>query len=79
MAKSNRRKRWAKPSVQTREKLEAQHGLVLDENQLAAEYVLCAVIVPGEAVVRRKADNQVGSMRYEGGFYFDFRPQQTAE
>ncbi len=77
MSNSDRRKRRTKRSVHTRQELEAQHGRVWDEGELAAEYVLCAVIVPGEALVRRKADNQVGSMRYEGGLYFDFRPRQT--
>ena len=79
MSKSNRRKRRTKPSVQTRQELEAQHGQVWDEDELAAEYVLCAVVVGGDAVVRRKADNQVGTMQYQGGLYYNFRPQQTDE
>jgi hypothetical protein len=81
MSESNRRKRRAKPNVQTRQELEAQHGQVWDENQLVAEFTITAII-GDRVVVRRKADdNPVGTMRYqnEPRLYFGFEPQKIEE
>lgn len=57
-----------------RAELEAEHGRVFDTRELAAEFVVMAIIVPGLIMVRRKFDGVVGRMLYQDGmrFYFGF-------
>jgi len=59
----------------SREALEAQYGQVWDTAQLGEEFVVTAFIAP-LVVVRRKADDVVGSMEFqnEPRFYFNFVP-----
>jgi hypothetical protein len=58
-----------------RKTLEANHGQVWDEQELAQEFLVTAIIAP-EVVVVRKSDRQVGSMTFQNlpRFYFDFVP-----
>jgi hypothetical protein len=58
-----------------RQALEAAHGRVLDEAELAKEFKVTAIIAP-RVVVVRKADVQVGSLTFQNQprFYFDFLP-----
>jgi hypothetical protein len=64
----------------TRQELEAQHGRVWDEKELADEFVVTAIVAE-TVVVRRKADNAVGLLDYqnEPRFYFHWRPNGAAE
>ncbi len=77
-----RRKRRAKvePESNSRQELQALHGQVWDTQQVAAEFVITAII-GNEVVVRRKSDNVVGKMRYqnEPRLYYGFEPQQSNE
>jgi hypothetical protein len=61
------------PPPRGREQLEAKFGRAWDTSQLAAEFVVTS-INGAEVVVRRKADNQVGTLRYqnEPRLYFGF-------
>jgi len=63
-----------------RKTLEATHGQVWDEEQLAQEFKVTAII-DEQVVVVRKADNQVGSMTFQNlpRFYFDFVPSGRDE
>jgi hypothetical protein len=66
--------------TKTRQELEARHGRVWDEEELAEEFVVTAII--GSTVVaRRKADNVVGTLDYqnEPRFYFRWRSHGAAE
>jgi len=60
---------------QDRKTLEAAHGKVWTEEELAQEFKVTAIIAP-KVVVVRKADGQVGSLTFqnEPRFYFDFQP-----
>jgi hypothetical protein len=59
---------------QDRQTLEAAHGKVWDEEELAQEFKVTAII-GNTVVVVRKSDSQVGSMNYQNDprFYFDFQ------
>lgn len=60
---------------QDRTTLEASHGKVWTEEELAQEFKVTAIIA-NKVVVVRKSDNQVGSLTYqnEPRFYFNFQP-----
>jgi hypothetical protein len=58
-----------------REALESIHGKVWTAEELNQDFVVTAIIAPAQVVVRRKTDNQVGSMACDGEFYFNFQPQ----
>ena len=60
---------------QDRQPLEAAHGKVWDEAELALEFKVTAIIAP-KVVVMHKSDGQVGSLTFqnEPRFYFDFKP-----
>jgi hypothetical protein len=66
--------------TKTRQELEAQFGRVWDEKELSDEFVVTAWI-GSTAVVRRKADNVVGTLDYqnEPRFYFNWRPNGDTE
>ena len=61
--------------AQDRKTLEAAHGHVWDEEELAHEFRITAIIA-NKVVVVRKSDNQVGSLTYQNDprFYFNFQP-----
>jgi hypothetical protein len=63
------------PAQQDRQALEAAYGTVWDEDQLAQEFTVTAIIAPLVVVVR-KADFQVGSLTFQNHprFYFGFKP-----
>lgn len=58
-----------------RQTLETAHGKVWDEEELAQEFKVTAIIAP-QVVVVRKADEQVGSLTFQNQprFYFNFQP-----
>ena len=58
-----------------RQTLEATYGKVWNEDELAQEFKVTAIIAP-QVVVVRKADCQVGSLTFqnEPRFYFNFVP-----
>jgi hypothetical protein len=58
-----------------RQALQVPHGKVWDEEELAQEFKVTAIIAP-KAVVVRKADGQVGSMEFQNQprFYYNFQP-----
>jgi hypothetical protein len=58
-----------------RQALEAAYGKVWNEEELAEEFKVTAIIA-SQVVVVRKADGQVGSMEYQNQprFYFNFKP-----
>jgi hypothetical protein len=60
---------------QDRQSLEAAHGKVWSEEELAQEFKVTAIIAP-KVVVVRKADGQVGSIEFqnEPRYYFNFHP-----
>ena len=60
---------------QDRKTLEAAHGKVWSEEELAQEFKVTAIIA-NKVVVVRKSDNQVGSLTYQNDprFNFDFQP-----
>jgi len=62
-----------------REALGSIHGKVWTAEELNQDFVVTAIIAPDQVVVRRKADNQVGSMDCDGQFYFNFRPQPSCD
>lgn len=77
----NSRRRKRRPEItpeppKTREQLEALHGKVWDVRQLAAEFVITAII-GNEVVVRCKADDVVGTLQYQSSpmLYYNFQPQ----
>lgn len=61
-----------------RKVLEAVYGQVWDTQQLAEEFVVTAFIAP-LVVVRRKADDAVGSLEFQNmpRFYFDWKPHEA--
>lgn len=58
-----------------RQALEAAHGKVWDEEELAQEFKVTAIIAP-QVVVVRKADGQVGRIEFQNQprYYFNFQP-----
>jgi len=60
---------------QDRQALEAAYGKVWDEEELAQEFKVTAIIAP-QVVVVRKADGLVGSLTFQNQprFYFGFKP-----
>lgn len=60
---------------QDRQTLEAAHGKARNEEELAREFKVTAIIAQ-QIVVVRKADGQVGSLtfQYEPRYYFNFQP-----
>ena len=58
--------------------LEAIHGKVWDEDELAQEFFVRAYVHP-QVVVVRKADGQVGSVTCQNSprYYFDYKPAMT--
>lgn len=60
---------------QDRQTLEAAHGKVWSEEELAQEFKVTAIIAP-KVVVVRKSDGQVASLTFQNDprFYFDFQP-----
>ena len=79
-----RRKRRRAINIQpakTREELESQFGQVWTVQEVAKEYVICAII-GSTVVVRRKADDVVGSLQYQEGppyLYFNFTEQSGSD
>ena len=77
-----RRERFAEINAEprSRESLEAQYGKVWDTQQLAEEFVVTAFIAP-LVVVRRKADNVVGSLEFQNQprFYFNWQPHKGSD
>jgi len=63
-----------------REALEAKFGKVWDTTQLGEEFVVTAFIAP-LVVVRRKADDVVGSLEFQNSprFYFNWQPHKGDE
>jgi hypothetical protein len=64
----------------SREELEAAYGDVWDSQQLANDFEVTAFIAPC-VVVRRKADNMVGSLEFQNQprIYFNFQPDRGSE
>jgi len=64
----------------SREALKAQYGKVWDTTQLAEEFVVTAFVAP-LVVVRRKADDVVGSLEFQTSprFYFNWQPHRGEE
>ena len=60
---------------QDRQAVEAAHGKVWDEQELAQEFTVTAIIAP-RVVVVRKADRVVGSLTFQNRplFFFNFQP-----
>ena len=58
-----------------RKALEAAYGKVWNEEELAEEFKVTAIIA-SQVVVVRKADGQVGSIEFQNQFrfYFNFNP-----
>ena len=69
---------FSNTNARNREALEAQYGKVWTVDELAKEFVITAIIPPS-VVVRRRADNMVGSMQFQGELYFNFHPQRETE
>ena len=63
-----------------RKALEAKHGKVWDTDELEREFVVTAFIGP-TVVVRRKADDLVGTLEFTNRphLFFNFQPQKGAE
>ena len=61
----------------SREALEAKYGRVWDTEELAAEFEIKAFIAP-MVVVRRRADDVVGTLEFQSRprFYFSFVEDQ---
>jgi hypothetical protein len=72
-----RRKRLAEINspVKAREELEAQYVQVWTTEELARDFVVTGFLAP-LVVVRRKADNVVGSLEFSHSprFYFNWQP-----
>lgn len=64
----------------TREELERGFGQVWNTAELAAQFVITAII-DDQVVVRRKADNKVGTLHYqnEPRLYFGFEASPGTE
>ncbi len=58
------RKADVQAASKTREELESEHGQVWDTAQLAKDFVITAII-GNTVVVRRKADDCVGTLRMQ--------------
>lgn len=73
----SRRKKRAKIVVEpkTREELERLHGRVWSQQEIAREFIIVS-IVGLTVIVRRKADDVVGSLDYQNAprLYYNFRP-----
>ena len=65
------------PQPLTREELEARYGQVWGTRELAAQFVVTAII-GNQIIVRRKADNVVGrlTVQPQPRYYFDFKPSE---
>ena len=63
------------PAHHDRQTLEAAHGEVWSEVELAQEFKITAIIA-NTVVVVRKADGQVGNLTFqnEPRYYFNFQP-----
>jgi hypothetical protein len=81
MRDRNRRKKRAKIEVEpkTRKELERLYGRVWSQQEIAAEFIVTS-IVGLTVIVRRKADDVVGSLDYqnEPRLYFNFRPMESS-
>ena len=57
--------------------LEARYGRVWDSHQVAADFVVVGLGAP-RVVVRRKTDNQLGSLffQHDPRYYFAFKEDQ---
>jgi len=79
MRRKRRKVTIAQPA-KTRSELEALHGRIWTVQEVARDFVITAII--GQTVVvRRKADDLVGTLRYQQGpplLYYDFVPQAGA-
>lgn len=67
--------------AKSREQIEAQFGRAWDTAELAREFIVTAIIFP-HVVVRRKADDVVGTLKYQEGppcLYYSFTQQPSAE
>lgn len=64
----------------TRAELEREYGKVWDEQELAADFIVTAIIAP-TYIVRRRADNAVGSVLCQPRplLYFGFRPSPPTD
>lgn len=67
-----------KVGLHSREELEARYGKVWTAEELAKEFVITAIISP-TVVVRRKGDNAIGSMEFQGDLYFNYQSQEEVE
>lgn len=77
-----RRKRHQANTVQpqrSREELEALYGRIWSIRDVAKEFIITAIIGSSTVVVRRKADDQVGTLEVQGDLYFDFRQQSEEQ
>jgi hypothetical protein len=63
-----------------RQALEARHGTVWTAEELQAEFVITAFI-GSTVVVRRKADDVVGTLQFtrRPHLFFNFQPQRETE
>jgi hypothetical protein len=68
------------PPPKTREELRREFGHVWDASQLAAEFIITSII-GDTVVVRRKDNNLVGKLRFQGKplLYFGFEAAPTTE
>ena len=74
-----RRKRRNATIVQptkSQAELEALYGRVWTVRAVAKEFVITSII-GNKVVVRRRTDDVVGTLEYQGDLYFDFRPQPS--
>ena len=64
----------------SRAALEAKYGRVWNTQELVEEFVVTAFLAP-LVVVRRKADNVVGSLEFQNQprFYFAWQPDRASE
>ena len=60
--------------------LEARHGQVWNASELAGDFEVVGFAAPF-AVVRRKADHQLGSLlfQHQPRYYFDFKEDQPCQ
>ena len=76
-----RRRTISVQPVKSRAELEAQFGRVWTVQEVAKEFVISAII-GSTVVVRRKADDVVGSLQYQEGppcLYFNFTEQSGSD
>jgi hypothetical protein len=75
-----RRERQAElnAAAASREQLEQQYGQVWRTDELRAEFVILGFMAP-YVMVRRKSDDQRGSLEFQGypRFYFKFRADEV--